>query len=59
VAIAIAGLAAGFYFDQSFIATAAVLVAVFTVLSPIIVPSLSDEIRANNLRYEKHTCVIG
>jgi hypothetical protein len=54
IAIALGGLAAGIYFNQSIIAIVAVLVAVFTALSPTVVPTLSDEIQANNLRYERH-----
>lgn len=52
--IALAGLAAGVYFNLAYIATASLLVAVFAALSPSIIPSLSDEIQANNDRYARH-----
>ena len=54
IAIALVGLVAGIYFNQSLIAIVSVLVAVFTALSPTVVPSLSDEIQANNSRYARH-----
>jgi len=54
IVIALAGLATAVYFNQSIIALVAVLVALFTALSPTVVPSLSDEIQGNNARYGRH-----
>lgn len=57
--IALAGLAAGIYFDQTYITTASLLVAVFAALSPSVIPSVSDEIQANNERYARHRDYFG
>lgn len=54
IAIALVGLGTAIYLNQSTIAVVAVLAAVFTALSPTIVPSLSDEIQGNNDRYGRH-----